>query len=125
MRRTRAHQGESRRMPQSTVLPPSRRVPVDLEDARDVCPFRAPITPAGEPVSVTASPSRLLLIYKPGELGNRLVQSAPAMALARELGIPLYNLALDEYAGLFEGSRHDVLSRFPARRSLVPPTPLL
>ena len=63
------------------------------------------------------------LMQKPGQLGNRLVQSAPAIAFAREHGLRVFNLALDEYAHLFEGSRGDLLARFPSTRSRIPPSP--
>lgn len=65
----------------------------------------------------------LATLFDGGYLGNRLVQSVPAMAFARDRGAALHNLSLCPYADLFRGSAESLTARFPGRRSRLPPSP--
>lgn len=64
----------------------------------------------------------LATLFDGGYLGNRLVQSVPAMAFARDRGVPLHNLSVGPYADLFQGSAESVSARFPRGRSHLMPT---
>jgi hypothetical protein len=63
----------------------------------------------------------IVTALKPGRLGNCLFLSAHFIAFARDYGVEVANLVLDEYARFFEGTRGDALCRYPQRRSAVPP----
>ncbi len=66
-----------------------------------------------------------VLTEKYGQLGNRLFLSAHLLAAAIEHGRQLVNLAIDEDAPAFEGTRHDLFCRYPLRRSSIAPRPWL
>lgn len=68
---------------------------------------------------------RIIIAYKPGQLSNRLLQFATFIAFSERTGIPILNLGFDEYADQFDATRHDLLCRYPPRRSSVPPSRLL
>lgn len=72
-------------------------------------------------VSVHARRLPIVLANKPGRLGNRLIQAAHVLAFAREHSLPLVNVAMDEYASWFEGTRLDLLAGYPPRFLPVPP----
>jgi hypothetical protein len=59
----------------------------------------------------------IVIAYKPGRLGNRLVQAAHFCAFALDHNVTVMDLAFDEYAGLFVGPSRDLLCRFPPRQS--------
>lgn len=61
-----------------------------------------------------------IIASKPGQLGNRLYIFAQFVGCAIENGIELMNPAFDEYASYFQGTRHDLLCRFPPRSSRLP-----
>lgn len=62
----------------------------------------------------------IAVVSKPGQLGNRLWLYAHFAGFAADHGIELVFPSLDEYADAFEGTHHDLLARFPARRSRLP-----
>jgi hypothetical protein len=63
----------------------------------------------------------LVIARKAGQLANRLVQASHLLAAAAEQRRTLVHLAFEEYAPYFVGTRGDLLCRWPARRSLLPP----
>ncbi|BDI30356.1 hypothetical protein CCAX7_24070 [Capsulimonas corticalis] len=67
----------------------------------------------------------IIISHKFGQLGNRLCLFAHFIAVGREHGIAVANLAFDEYADLFETTSADIACRFPARRLRLPVTPRL
>lgn len=58
-----------------------------------------------------------------GQLGNRLVVFANFIAAAQEHGFRVANPSFHAYARYFEGTRADLLCRFPLRRSVLAATP--
>jgi len=62
------------------------------------------------------------IIGKTGQMGNRLFLFAHIVAYALQHNLSVSNLAFDEYGTYFEGTQHDVFSRFPSRKSGLPPT---
>lgn len=62
-----------------------------------------------------------VITRRSGQLANRLVRAAHVLAAALERGHGFADLSFGEYAGDFEGTRRDWLSRFPARRGLLRP----
>lgn len=62
----------------------------------------------------------MVVVSKPGGLGNRLWLYAHFAGYAAEHNVPLWFPSLDEYAGAFEGTRDDLLAGYPPRRRLWP-----
>jgi hypothetical protein len=56
---------------------------------------------------------------KTGRLANRIFLFAHFIANAIECGYEVWNPCFDEYAGYFKGTDGSLVSRFPARRSVV------
>jgi hypothetical protein len=59
----------------------------------------------------------VIVVSKPGRLGNRLRVGAMLVAFSAEHGLPTANLAFDEYAAFFEGPARDLLCRYPPKFS--------
>lgn len=66
-------------------------------------------------MSIGAVSTTFVISGKAGQLGNRLFFSSHVMSLAHKVGARVVNLALSEYAGLFQCSAHDPLCRWPAQ----------
>jgi hypothetical protein len=69
--------------------------------------------------------SVIVIAYKPGRLGNRLIQAAHFIPFALDSDVTIVNLSLDEYADLFVGPSRDLLCRFPPQNSRLPRNRLL
>jgi hypothetical protein len=61
----------------------------------------------------------VIIAGKPGQLGNMLILTSHFIARAIEDGYTVVNPAFDDYAPYFEGTRHDLLCRFPSRGSVL------
>jgi len=62
----------------------------------------------------------IVIAYKPGRLGNRLLQFATFIGFAERTGVRIVNPSFDEYAHMFEGTSRDPFCRYPPQRSIVP-----
>lgn len=62
----------------------------------------------------------IVVVSKPGGLGNRLWLYAHFAGYAEEHDVELWFPSLDEYAGAFEGTRHDLLAGYPSRQRVRP-----
>jgi hypothetical protein len=67
----------------------------------------------GAPVSR----SLVVIFSKAGQLGNRLFNFANFIAFAAAKEITVVNPSFDEYADFFEGTRRDLLCRYPSKLS--------
>jgi len=66
----------------------------------------------------------IVIINKPGQLGNRLFVFAHCIACAAEHGLRISNPSFDEYAPFFVGTRNDLLCRYPRPVRPLPPAPI-
>ncbi len=64
----------------------------------------------------------ILVLGKPGQLGNRLFVFANFIAFSAEHGVSVSDLAFDDYANSFAGPQYDLLCRHPRRYNVRPPT---
>ncbi len=65
----------------------------------------------------------VVLTYRYGALGNRLLHFAHWIAFAEEHGVSIANLAFADSAPLFAGTCEDLFCRYPLRRSRLAPSP--
>jgi hypothetical protein len=61
----------------------------------------------------------IVMFRKEGQLGNRLFNFANFIAFAEAECLTLANPSFSEYALLFSTTRHDLLCRYPPRRSIL------
>jgi hypothetical protein len=67
----------------------------------------------------------LVIARRYGGLGNRLLMSSHIMAASLVAGAEVINGTFSSYAGLFEGTKRDLLCRFPARSGALGEWPRL
>lgn len=63
----------------------------------------------------------IVVLGKPGQLGNRLFVLANFTAFSAEHGVTIAYLGFDDFAEYFTGTRYDLWCRHPARHSLRAP----
>lgn len=63
----------------------------------------------------------IVVLGKPGQLGNRLFLLANFVAFSAEHGISISGLGFDDFANSFEGTRRDIFSRHPRQDNFTPP----
>lgn len=64
----------------------------------------------------------ILVLGKPGQLGNRLFLFANFIAFSAEHGTTIAYLGFDDFANDFDGPRRDIWSRHPPTHGFIPPT---
>ena len=87
---------------------------------RWLCIVQAVTEPAEKiKLSSRSSGKRIVVCFRTGRLGNRVLLFAHFIAMAEEQGHQVINFAFHSYAHLFETTRRDIYCRYPAteRRS--------